>query len=121
VEGSRGIEKPGPTPLWKYNTKEYVKVIRLLKPEYSLEFWQQPALVKEVEQILKSRLQANGDKLAETAPDSAGRPWWRRSFRDGETLSLPGYTGVEIRFRPIFTNSTDPNCLKILYLYAEIA
>jgi hypothetical protein len=40
-----------------------------------LEFWQQTAVVKELEQTLKLRLQANGEKLAETATNSAGRPW----------------------------------------------
>jgi hypothetical protein len=118
VEGFSGGDKSGPY-ISTFKTKEYVKIIRLIKPEYSLEFWQQTAVVKELEQTLKLRLQANGEKLAETATNSAGRPWRSRSFYDGETL-LPGYTGVGLVILPT-KQLTDPSHAKFLCLFVEIA
>jgi hypothetical protein len=118
VEGFGDSEKSGPY-ISKFATKEYVKVIRLIKPEYSLEFWQQPAIVKELEEALIKGLHANGEKLADATRNSAGRKWYDRSFIDGENLS-PEYTGVELVFLPTHT-STDPSYAKILYLFVEIA
>jgi len=118
VEGFAGSEKSGPY-ISDFSTKEYVKMIRLIKLEYSLEFWQQPAIVKELGEALKKRLHANGEKLADTTGDSTGRPWWRRSFIDGENLS-PGHTGVELVFLPTYTTA-DPTYGKVLYLFVEIA
>jgi len=117
VEGFGGSKKAGPH-ISAFNTKEYVKVIRLVRKEYGLEFWEQPAVMKELEQTLKSRLQTNGEKLAKTKPNSAGRDWFDRSFVDGETLS-PGYMGIELDFSPMYPN--DRKSVKVLTLYAEIA
>jgi hypothetical protein len=119
VEGFGCSEKAGPY-ISGFKTKEYVKIIRLLKPEYSLEFWQQPAVIKELEQTLKLRLEANGEKLADTTVlNSAGLSWGVRSFLHGETLS-PGYTGFEATFQSIY-DTTDPDCAKALCLDVEIA
>jgi len=65
VEGFGGREKSGPY-ISKLNTTEYIKVIRLIAQEYSLEFWQQSEVMKELNERLKLRLQINGEKLAET-------------------------------------------------------
>jgi hypothetical protein len=118
VEGFGGSEKSGPY-ISMFVTKEHVKITRLIKPEYSLEFWEHPAIVKELEHTLRKRLQANGENLADTKPNSAGRPWWVRSFKGGETLS-PGYTGIEAVFSSTH-QSTDPSYAKVLWLYVEIA
>jgi len=101
---------------YRYNTKEYVKVIRLKRPEYNLEFWQQPTVMEELEQTLKLRLQANGEKLADTARNSTGRSWYNRSFSDGETL-LPGHTGIQLT---LHTSKNYPQ-VTFVELYAEIA
>jgi hypothetical protein len=117
VEGFGGSKKAGPH-ISTFDIKEYVKVIRLVRKEYGLEFWEQPAVVKELWQTLRSRLQANGEKLAKTKLDSAGRSWVDRSFVDGETLS-PGYMGIGLDFSPIYSNAR--RSVKVLTLYAEIS
>jgi hypothetical protein len=99
-------------------TKEYVKVIRLIGQQYGLGFWKQPAIVKELEQSLKSRLKANGEKVAETKRSLAGRLWGWSSLVDGETLS-PGYIGVEFELARSHLTS-DPKYPEVLRLYAEI-
>jgi len=119
VEGYGGSDKAGPL-ISKVTTKEYVKVIRLIGQEYGLAFWQQPSVMKELQQKLKSRLQSNGEKLAETTRNSAGRSWKMRSFADGEKLS-PGYTGVVTQFSPVHQNISAPSYFKMIHLYAEIA
>jgi hypothetical protein len=92
VEGFGGSNTAS-TYISRYWSKEYVKIIRLIDLDYNLDFWQQQGIVHELKQDLKARRQANGEKLAETIPNSAGRPWRYRSFMNGETLS-PGYIGV---------------------------
>jgi len=99
----------------KLKTKEYVKVIRLTRQEYSLEFWQQPTVIKELEKTLKLRLQANGEKLADTARNSAGRSWYGRRFFEGETL-LPGHTGIQLL---LYVSKLNPT-VTFIELYAEI-
>jgi hypothetical protein len=87
VEGFGDSKKAG-LSIAKFGTKEYVKVIRLIGQEYGLEFWQQPEVIKDLERTLKSRLQANGEKLADTTPSFfSGRLWHERSFIDGARLS----------------------------------
>jgi len=117
VEGFGGSEKAGPW-ISKCTTKEYVKVIRLIGHEYSLEFWQQPAIVKELKQTLELRLRANGEKLADTTPNAAGISWAERCFVQGETLS-PGNTGVELQFGKSAKSGTRLRC-EVIALYAEI-
>jgi hypothetical protein len=85
-------------------TKEFVKFIRLIGKEYSLEFWQQPKVMKELKHAIKSRLEAKGEKLAKTSTNSAGRTWHDRSFIDGKKLS-PGHTGIALSLRPSRTLS----------------
>jgi hypothetical protein len=114
VEGFGGSDTAG-SYVKKFTPKEYVKIIRLTRQEYSLEFWQQPTVMEELEQTLKLRLQANGEKLADTARISAGRSWYNRSLFDGETLS-PGHTGVRLR---LHTTKINPN-VTFIELYAEI-
>lgn len=115
VEGF-GRSKEAGAYISTLDTKGYVKLIRLIGQEYSLEFWKQPGLINELERTIKSRLQANGEKLAETKKNSAGRAWHDRSFHDGKTLSA-GYTGVEVRLNP---SSNHPR-VTLLKLYVEIA
>jgi hypothetical protein len=110
IEGFGGSLTSGSYYISNAGHKEYLKVIRLTEEEYDSEFWKQSEVLKKVNQSLKSRLRANGEKVAETVPNSAGRPWWVRSFYEGEKLS-PGYTGVEIYFE----------VGDLLRLWAEIA
>jgi len=70
-----------------------------------LEFWKQPEGLKELEQTLKARLKANGEKVAETVTNLAGRLWGWRSMYDVEILP-PGYTGVEFHFLRITSTFT---------------
>jgi hypothetical protein len=116
VEGVGGNKAAGPL-ISGCNSKEYVKVIRLTEQEYSLRFWQQPAIPQELEQTLKSRFLANGEKVAKTTPNSAGDPWEWTSFVEGETLP-PGHTAVELTFEPI--RYEVPKSLKVVRLFAEI-
>jgi hypothetical protein len=116
VEGFGGSATAGPyISLIKY-TKEYLKVTRLVGQQYSLEFWQQPGVMTELEKILKQRLQANGERLADTTPGFGGREWRDRAFVDGETLS-PGFTGFALRLAP---SNFNPR-VTLLSLYAEIS
>jgi hypothetical protein len=108
VEGFGGSKTTG-SYISQFTHKEYVKIIRLTRQEYDLEFWKQPEVVKELEQTLKARLKANGEKVAETVTNLAGRLWGWRSMYDVEILP-PGYTGVEFHF---FKNN--------IHFYAEIA
>jgi hypothetical protein len=117
VEGFGGNKAAGPL-ISRCNSKEYVKVIRLTEQEFSLRFWQQPAVPQELEQTLKSRLLANGEKLAKTTPNSVGNPWEWTSFVEGETLP-PGYTAVELTFESIYYEV--PNSPEVVRLFAEIA
>jgi len=111
VEGFGGREKSGPY-ISKLQTKEYMKVIRLILQEYSLEFWQQPGVMKEINETLRSRLQANGEKLADTS--STRWPQWIFTD-DGETLP-PGFTGAELK---LVSSAFYPS-LTFLALYVEI-
>jgi hypothetical protein len=114
VEGFGGREKSGPY-ISKANTTEYMKIIRLIAQDYSLEFWQQPGIMKELKETLTSRLQASGEKLAETVHYS-GRSWPQRSFTDGLTLP-PGYTG----FEPLLGSIQNYPSVIFVHLYVEIA
>jgi len=95
VEGFGGSETAG-YYISRYWSKKYVKIIRLTEPQYSRELWQKLGFVRELEQTLKARLRANGEKLAETTQTPAGT-WAWMSFLKEEKLS-PGYTGVELKF-----------------------
>jgi hypothetical protein len=112
---------------------EYIKIIRLSTQEYGLEFWEQPTVIKELENTIKFELQRNGEKLAETKPNitllngrplSCRLPWYERSFIHGETLS-PGYTGFELRYGPVQSMVPTTTFFRlnpmVIVLYAEIA
>jgi hypothetical protein len=95
-----------------YSRKEYLKIVRLIRKEYSLEFWQQPRVVEELEQTLKLRLKATGEKVADATPDTAGEWSWSS---DGGTLS-PGYTGIALLLHTSLYNAK----VTFVELYAEI-
>jgi hypothetical protein len=115
VEGYGGREKSGPC-ISKVSSKEYLKVTRLITREYGLEFWEQPGVVKELNQTLKLQLQANGENLAGTRRSPEGRSWPQQSFLDGSTLP-PGYTAVELMLGPL---KAYPR-ITFVHLYVEIA
>jgi len=102
-----------------------VKIVRLTEPQYSRELWQKLGFVRELEQTLKARLRANGEKLAETTQTPAGT-WAWRSFLEEEKLS-PGYTGVELVFKNLVYRQPKTNNLitfgifRALSIYVEIA
>jgi hypothetical protein len=124
VEGFGGSETAG-YYISRHWSKEYVKIVRLTEPQYSRELWQKLGFVRELEQTLKARLRANGEKLAETTQTPAGS-WASRSFLKEEKLS-PGYTGVELVFTNLVYRQPKINDLvtfgifKALSIYVEIA
>jgi len=105
--------------------KGHVKVIRLTSPKYNLTFWKQPTVMEELEETLKLRLEAKGEKLAKTESkasvelyrDSSIQPWYHRTFLKGEKLSA-GLTGVEVIFE---TKGYDNIWYSFVNLYIEIA
>jgi hypothetical protein len=109
VEGFGGNQAAGSFFISNAGHKEYIKVIRLTGQEYGLEFWKQPEVLEELNHTLKSRLQANGEKVAQTKPESVGGVWEWGSFFSGVKLS-PGYTGVEFQMSS-----------KVIFFYAVIA
>jgi hypothetical protein len=113
VEGFGGREKSGPY-ISQIQTNQYMKVIRLIAQEYNLEFWQQPGVLEELDETFRARLQANGEKLADTTIPAA-RSWHNRSFTDGECLP-PGHTGVKL----ILAASKFYPSVTLLGLYVEI-
>ena len=115
MEGYGGREKSGPC-ISKVSSKEYMKMTRLITREYGLEFWEQPGVVKELNQTLKLRLQANGENLAETPRSPTGRSWSQQSFLDGSTLT-PGYTAVKLMLGPL---KAYPR-ITVVHFYAKIA
>jgi len=122
VEGFGGTKGASPY-ISESSTREYVKILRLFEQEYGLEFWEQPANVKELEQIIKLRLQANGEKIAGTGKNLAGLEWYTRSFQNGEMLPS-GYIGVELRFGFVKSNTAfmrSRHNPKALTLWVEIA
>ncbi|MCJ1369674.1 hypothetical protein MMC20_000886 [Loxospora ochrophaea] len=52
-----------------FPSNDHVQLVRLHGDEYKLEFWRQPAVIKELETELKARLQARGHKLEERDRD----------------------------------------------------
>ena len=57
-----------------FRSEEYVKLVRLHGGEHTLEFWRQPAVIKELDNSLKARLQASGHRLAEDAAAQTPQP-----------------------------------------------
>lgn len=49
-----------------FPSQDYVKMVRLHGEEYTLEFWRQPIVIRELDTALKARLQASGHSIAET-------------------------------------------------------
>jgi hypothetical protein len=52
-----------------FPSEDYIKLVRLHGDEYTLEFWRQSAVIKELDSALKARLKASGHKLARTTTD----------------------------------------------------
>ena len=53
-----------------FRSEDYIKLVRLHGEEYTLEFWRQPTVIKELDSSLKAKLQASGHRMAE---DTAAR------------------------------------------------
>ncbi|MCJ1243611.1 hypothetical protein MMC30_000808 [Trapelia coarctata] len=53
-----------------FPSQDYVKMVRLHGEEYTLEFWRQPVVIKELDTALKARLQASGHSIFETGATS---------------------------------------------------
>jgi hypothetical protein len=66
VEGYGDSEVASPYIMSLGHIQGHVKVMPLTSPKHSMSFWQQPTVIKELEETLKSRLNARGEKLAKT-------------------------------------------------------
>jgi len=56
-----------------FPANDVVKIVRLKGDEHTLEFWRQPAVVKELETCLKARLAATGHTVEGTGQDASAR------------------------------------------------
>ncbi|MCJ1406155.1 hypothetical protein MMC19_000220 [Ptychographa xylographoides] len=57
-----------------FPSADYVKLVRLHGAEYNIEFWRQPAVIKELDSALKARLQASGHRMADDSPPQPVSP-----------------------------------------------
>lgn len=86
-----------------FPSQDYVKMVRLHGDDYTLEFWRQPAVIKELDTSLKARLQAGGHSIAGTGAPSqqspatpipvespkAKRDFFGRKSKSAEAVPLP--------------------------------
>jgi len=64
IEGSGdAISNDSHEAIVGFPSQDYVKMVRLHGEEYTLEFWRQPVVIKELDTALKARLQANGHSI----------------------------------------------------------
>ena len=57
-----------------FRSEDYVQLIRLHGEEYTLEFWRQPAVIKELNSSLRVRLQGSGHRMAEETTARVPQP-----------------------------------------------
>ncbi|MCJ1474114.1 hypothetical protein MMC13_002772 [Lambiella insularis] len=65
-EGCRDVvEQSSTETVIGFREGEHVKLVRLHGEEYTEEFWRQPAVISELNEALKTRLQAEGHRIAQ--------------------------------------------------------
>lgn len=72
IEGSGDtISENAEEAIIGFPCEDYVKLVRLHGQEYNMQFWRQPAVIKELEASLKARLKESGHEIFEPAPPPA--------------------------------------------------
>ena len=75
IEGSGdSISQDAEEAIIGFPCEDYVKLVRLHGQEYNMEFWRQPAVIKELETSLKARLKESGHEIFEPAPPAPPAP-----------------------------------------------